>query len=176
MATLDDLKVNTTGRLTADEIQLIAHLLSREVTAPNMVTDDDGWHILSDSSEGKDVKLVLLRLVELAADGAEHNKILAQEIKYRDSPPQEGRVKAFGAVFEVYPMLGHTYSSYKWSRSYRPLIGELKDEELNPNLFFAYECTEQDDGYWVIKHLPRMPAGIGSVDLDDIDASGGTST
>lgn len=175
MATLDDLKANTTGKLTAGEIQLIAHLLAREVTAPNMVADDDGWHILTGGAGGNEGKMVLLRLIELVADGYERNKIMAQEIRYRDSPPQEGRVRAFGATFEVFPTLGHTYDSYKWPRSYRPLVGELEDEELNPNLFFAYEAVEYD-GYWHIKHLPRMPAGIGSVDLDDIDASGGVST
>lgn len=175
MATLDDLKANITGKLTAGEIQLIAHLLAREVTAPSMVADDDGWHILPDSDGGNPTKMVLLRLVELKADGVERDKMVAQEIRYRDSPPQAGRVKAFGSEFEVFPTLGHTYGSYKWIRSYRPLVGEPEDEELNPNLFFAYEAVEYD-GYWHVKHLPRMSAGVGSVDLDDVDASGGVTT
>lgn len=175
MVTLDSLKENTTGKLTAEGVRLIARLLSREVTAPSMVADDDGWHILPDSDGGNPGKIVLLRSIELAAVGYERDKIMAQELRYKDSPPQVGRVEAFGSKFEVYPFITHSYSSYDFFRSVIPLVVEPDEEELNVNAFFAYEIV-QIGGYWQLKHVLRLPAGIQATDVNNIDYAGGSST
>lgn len=69
-------------------------------------------------------------------------------------------------------MLGDTYGSYNFLRSTLPLVGELKDEDIHPNAFFAYEVVMQN-GYWLLIHLLHMQENIEAVDVDNIDLSGG---
>lgn len=176
MAILSDLINKSPGEIiTADEIRLIGRLLNQRTTGPGVYQDDTGDHTHRAGGKGTKLQLVLLRSVEIKDDGAERDKILAQRLRYRDSPPKAGKVVAYGNEFEVYPMLGHSYGSYDFLRSVLPLIGELKDEDIHPNAFFAYEVVMQQ-GYWILKHLLRMPANVQTVDVDNIDYSGGGGT
>lgn len=172
---LESLRDNTTGRLTAEDIRFIAELLSREVTAPNMHSDAAGWHILPSGDAGTQTKTVIIRSIELVANGYGADKIMVQELQYKDSPPVAGQIQAIGEKFEVFPFEGHSYSSYDFFRSVLPLIGELEDESIHPNACFAYIAYLRK-GYWLLAHQLRMSAGVTAVDVNNVDYAGGSST
>lgn len=176
MATIDDLKTASPGQpWTAEEVRLLGELLDRRVSGPGVYQDDTG-DLIDVGSVGEDLyRYVVLRKLELKDDGAARDLIKAQQIQYKDSPPQAGRLAAYGLIFEVFPMLGHTYGSYNFLRSVFPLIGELKDEVLNANAFFAYKVVMWH-GRWMIEHLPKMFENVQAVDVDHVDYSGGGGT
>lgn len=176
MATIDDLKTASPGQpWTAEEVRLVGELLDRRVSGPGVYQDDTGDLIDVGGGGEEAYRYVLLREVSAVSKEDDKDQITAQQLKYKDSPPQAGRLVAFGANFEVYPMLGHDYGSYKWLRSVFPLVGALKDETLNANAFFAYKVVMWH-GRWMIEHLPKMFENTQAVDVDNIEHSGGGGT
>lgn len=174
MTTVNDLQTAAPGDTwTAEHVRLIGDLFAGRVSGSGVY--QDGLNTLIDIGSGDDdtYRYVLLREVLAVSKGDDKDQITAQRLKYKNSSSDQ--LVAYGANFNVFPMLGHDFGSYKWLRSVFPLIGELKDETLNSNAFFAYKVVLWH-GRWMIEHLPRMFENTQAVDANLVEYSGGGGT
>ncbi len=154
---------------SAESWNRIVRALAQGVTGMRVVAGSDGIAIIPGTGSGSDLKVCVLRTVDLVTPLLEVQQVIEQpgEAKLTGEDGQRYHIGAVGGVFEAYPLIGGTYAQYNIQGAVRPVVDIVPPENLSGAALFTYNSANQ------LTLMYRWAENIGFIDPEATEAGGG---